>query len=69
MQAQMAKGEAAPEEDEFPILCETCLGPNPFIRMQKEPFGKACKVPCCVSPFVACYRVCFRDQLPWIHGG
>lgn len=31
-------------EDEFPILCETCLGPNPYIRMTKEAHSKACKV-------------------------
>lgn len=36
---------------DFPILCETCLGPNPYIRMTKEPGAKACKVcdkPMCV---------------------
>lgn len=31
-------------DDEFPILCETCLGPNPYIRMTKESHSKACKV-------------------------
>ncbi len=25
--------------EEFPILCETCLGENPFIRMTKQPYG------------------------------
>lgn len=39
--------------DEFPILCQTCLGPNPFIRMTKEPWGKACKI--CERPFTV-YR-------------
>lgn len=32
------------EAAETPILCETCLGPNPFISMQKQSFGKECKV-------------------------
>ena len=27
------------------MLCETCLGPNPFVRMVKTPFGrKLCKI-------------------------
>jgi pre-mRNA-splicing factor RBM22/SLT11 len=31
--------------DDFPQLCETCLGPNPYIRMIKLPMGhKLCKI-------------------------
>lgn len=40
-------------EEEFPILCETCLGESPFVRMQKIPYGQACKI--CEKPFT-CYR-------------
>ena len=32
------------EEAEFPILCQTCLGVNPYLRMTKEKFGKECKI-------------------------
>ncbi|UKJ90752.1 hypothetical protein MACJ_001686 [Theileria orientalis] len=41
----LLKGEKA----EFPILCETCLGPNPLIRMIKHTLGKDCKI--CERPF------------------
>lgn len=37
------------EETEFPLVCETCLGDNPYIRMTKEPYGKKCQV--CETPF------------------
>ncbi|KIJ69267.1 hypothetical protein HYDPIDRAFT_24117 [Hydnomerulius pinastri MD-312] len=37
------------EQSEFPILCETCLGANPFIRMSKQEFGKSCGT--CARPF------------------
>lgn len=30
-------------DDEFPLLCQTCLGENPLVRMTKEHAGKACK--------------------------
>jgi len=30
--------------DDFPQICETCLGPNPFVRMMKMPMSRECKV-------------------------
>lgn len=40
---------AGAEAAETPILCETCLGPNPYVRMSKQSFGKECKI--CDRPF------------------
>ncbi|KAI9508284.1 pre-mRNA-splicing factor SLT11 [Russula earlei] len=37
------------EQSEFPILCETCLGDNPFVRMSKQEFGRECGT--CARPF------------------
>ncbi len=28
--------------EDIPILCETCLGDNPYVRMSKDPAGRAC---------------------------
>ncbi|KAF8343925.1 pre-mRNA-splicing factor SLT11 [Cantharellus anzutake] len=37
------------EQGEFPILCETCLGDNAFVRMSKQEFGRSCGT--CARPF------------------
>ncbi|KAJ3568642.1 hypothetical protein NP233_g5583 [Leucocoprinus birnbaumii] len=37
------------EQSDFPILCETCLGSNPFIRMSKQEYGRSCGT--CARPF------------------
>eukprot|EP00659_Diplonema_papillatum_P006112 gene6112-9386_t len=38
---QHRSGEGAAD---FPILCETCLGPNPFLRMIRCEYSKECNV-------------------------
>ena len=37
------------DDGEFPILCETCLGDNPYVRMIRVPLGRGCKT--CGRPY------------------
>eukprot|EP00055_Hartaetosiga_balthica_P014497 m.79758 g.79758 ORF g.79758 m.79758 type:complete len:425 (-) comp8615_c2_seq1:254-1528(-) len=43
------------EQTEFPVLCETCLGENPYVRMTKTNYGDACKI--CDRPYTV-FRWC-----------
>lgn len=38
------------EVSEFPILCNTCLGDLPYVRMTKSEWDKECKI--CTRPFI-----------------
>jgi pre-mRNA-splicing factor RBM22/SLT11 len=38
------------EVSEFPILCETCLGDIPYVRMTKSDWDKECRI--CTRPFI-----------------
>ena len=30
--------------EDFPFVCEVCLGPNPYLRMLKLPMARECKI-------------------------
>lgn len=50
------------DSNEFPILCSHCLGPNPYVRMQREQGSRQCKM--CTAPFVV-----FRWPNPNVKSG
>jgi pre-mRNA-splicing factor RBM22/SLT11 len=47
--AKVGTAHVQSESSEFPIACESCLGDTKYLRMMKEPFGRACKL--CQRPF------------------
>ena len=46
--SQMARHAQAPDGlklgEDFPFICEVCLGPNPYLRMIKMPNSRECKI-------------------------
>lgn len=51
----MAKPKQTLDDTQFPILCQTCLGEDPYMRMMVDRHGQECKI--CNRPFTT-YRWC-----------
>jgi len=49
MQRKKDDAKQSWETSDAPIVCETCLGDNAYVRMTKEAHGVACKT--CEKPF------------------
>lgn len=48
----LSEPPSAPElGEDFPIICESCLGPNPYTRMMKTKMAKECRIS--DTPFTA----------------
>lgn len=54
--------QQAGEESCFPILCNVCLGENPFVNIMKEKHGGECKI--CTRPFTT-FRSCPGKGMPY----
>ncbi|MEN2500491.1 MAG: Pre-mRNA-splicing factor slt11 [Marteilia pararefringens] len=56
--ANVSSFKSSGESDaQFPIVCETCLGANPYVRMTRQCLGSLCNV--CQKPFT---------EFTWIPG-